>query len=109
MANRFDGRNQRSPTKRQARAWMAEASDLSYLPPPNSGKVPKGTILRGAGEYDRRAALLDKAATEWLRASKNVGRTAITNQAYRRRNNVVPGKRAGDIRGSGPSTRTNLT
>lgn len=109
MANRYDGRNQRRATKKQARAWMAEASDATYLPPPNSGKVPKGTVLRGSGPYDRRAKLLDQAATEWLRASKRAGHTAITDQPYRRQSGKSITVGAPRIHGTGPSTRTNLT
>lgn len=91
-------------TKKHALALMREAQECHYLPPPNSGKVPKGTVLKGLGEYDHRQALLHRAATEWLRASKRVGHTAITDQPYRK----VRGKSqsVGTVRmhGAGPST-----
>lgn len=102
MANRFDGRNRQRATKRHARELVVMAQECQYLPPPNCGKVPKGTVLKGMGEYDTRARLLDRAATEWLRSSKPVGRTML-NVPYRKAKGK-PGPRAGRLHGSPPST-----
>lgn len=108
MASKYGDRERRSPSKRQAREWIAAAETCQYLPPPNSGKVPKGTILKGNGPVDRRAQLLDKAATEWLRASKRVGRTAITDQPYRRQSGRSITVGTAQLHGTGPSTRANV-
>lgn len=94
----------KSPSKRQAREWMAAAESCAYLPPPNCGKVPKGVVLRGYGEPDRRAQLLDRAASEWLRASKNVGRSAITDKPYRRNRGRSQAVGMARLHGSGPRT-----
>ena len=94
--NRFDGRNNRHATKRQARAWMAEAEAMAYVDP--------GLILRGTSPFDRRASVLDLAATEWLRASKRVGHTAITNQPYRRNGGRSQTVGVPRLHGAPPST-----
>lgn len=52
-------------TKTRARAMAAQAATAQYLPPPLAGK---------SNGYDRRAVELDRAATEWLRASGKRGR-----------------------------------
>lgn len=98
--NRYDGRNNRRATKRQARTWMAEAEAMAYVDP--------GLVLRGDSPFDRRASVLDKAATEWLRASKRVGHTAITNQPYRRQSGKSQTIGTPRLHGARPSTVANV-
>jgi len=70
--------------------------------------VDPGLVLRGTGPFDRRASVLDKAATEWLRASKRVGHTAITDTPYRRESGKSQSQGTPRLHGAGPSTRANV-
>lgn len=108
MRDSYRDSNRKRATKKNALALMREASEASYLPPPNCGKVPKGTVLKGSGPFDRRAVTLDRAATEWLRASKRVGHTAITNQPYRRQSGKSQTVGTAQLHGTGPTTRANV-
>lgn len=73
---------------RKAATLVATAAPLYYLPPPNSGKVPKGTVLRGRGEYDRRAGTLNHAAYVWLKGQPKLARPK--KSTARRVDNLPP-------------------